>query len=254
MSLSMTRRSRLTFLAFALLAGLICARLGFWQLSRLRERRASNARILASRELPSIDLDQGASDSVAINRIVRVSGSYDFSTEFVIRRQSMEGVPAVRIVTPLHPATGDTAVLVIRGIVPSPDANSVELDSLREPGPQRVEGIAIAITMDARGGEPLNANGRTTWARLDLAAIRKALPYPVRGIAILQRPDSSLPNFPRRIEPAPLDDGPHLSYAVQWFGFAITALVGGVIVTRKRTEAEGNPGTTPSNNEAASVD
>jgi surfeit locus 1 family protein len=238
MSLSMTRRSRLAFLAFALLAGLICARLGFWQLSRLRERRASNARILASRELPLIDLDHGAPDSVAINRLVRASGSYDFNTEFVIRRQSMEGVPAVRVVTPLRPASGDTAVLVIRGIVPSPDANSVELDSLREPGPQRIEGVALSITTEPGGGEPLETNGRTTWGRLDLGAIRKALPYPVRGLAILQRPDSLLPAFPRRIEPAPLDDGTHLSYAVQWFGFALTALIGGVVVARRSASSE----------------
>jgi len=234
MSLSMTRRSRLAFLACALLAGLICARLGFWQLSRLRERRASNARILASRELPPIDLDHGAPDSVAINRIVRASGSYDFNTEFVIRRQSMEGVPAVRVVTPLRPASGDTAVLVIRGIVPSPDATTMELDSLREPGPQRVEGIALAIATEPGGGEPLETNGRTTWSRLDLAAIRKALPYPVRGLAILQRPDSLLPTFPRRIEPAPLDDGPHLSYAVQWFSFGLIAVVGGIVLTSRK--------------------
>lgn len=238
MSLSMTRHSRLAFLGFALLAGLICTRLGFWQLSRLRERRATNARILASRELPPIDLDQGASDSVAINRVVRASGSYDFNTQFVIRRQSMEGVPAVRIVTPLRPATGDTAVLVIRGIVPSPDANRVELDRLVEPGPQRVEGIAFAITTEPGGGEPLQTNGATTWSRLDLAAIRKALPYPVRGIAILQSPDSLLPTFPRRVEPAPLDDGPNLSYAVQWFGFALTALIGGVVVARRSGGSE----------------
>jgi surfeit locus 1 family protein len=233
MSLSMTRRSRLAFLAFALVAGLICARLGFWQLTRLRERRASNARMLASRELPPVDLDEGAPDSVAINRMVRADGSYDFNNEFVIRRQSMEGVPAVRVVTPLRPATGDTAVLVIRGIVPSPDAMTVELDSLRETGPQRVEGVALAITTEPGGGEPLETNDRITWGRLDLAAIRKALPYPVRGIAILQSPDSLLPTFPRRIEPAPLDDGPNLSYAVQWFGFALTALIGGVLVARR---------------------
>ena len=194
--------------------------------------------MLASRELPPIDLDQGAPDSVADNRMVRASGSYDFNKEFVIRRQSMEGVPAVRVVTPLRPATGDTAVLVIRGIVPSPDANRVELDSLREPGPQRVQGIALAITTEPGGGEPLETNGRITWGRLDLAAIRKALPYPVRGLAILQRPDSLLPAFPRRIEPSPLDDGPHLSYAVQWFGFALTALVGGVVVARRSGSSE----------------
>ena len=108
------------------------------------------------------------------------------------------------------------------------------MDSLREPGPQRVEGIALAITTEPGGGEPLETNGRTTWSRLDLAAIRKALPYPVRGLAILQRPDSLLPTFPRRIEPAPLDDGPHLSYAVQWFSFGLIAVVGGIVLTSQK--------------------
>ena len=234
MSLSMTRRSRLVFLCFALFVGLACARLGFWQLDRLRQRRASNARVMATRELAPVDLDSGSMpDSVLPDRKVRASGSYDFDGQFVIRRQSIEGLPAVRIVTPLRPEVGDTAVLVIRGLVPSPDAASVELDSLGEPGPQRVEGIALGITAQPDGGEPVEVGGRTTWARLDLAAVRKALPYPVRSIAILQSGDSSLPHYPRRIEPAPLDDGPHLNYAVQWFAFALTALIGGVVVARR---------------------
>ncbi len=143
----MTRRSRLVFLCFSLFVGLVCARLGFWQLDRLRQRRASNARVLATRELAPVDLDSGSMpDSVLADRKVRASGSYDFDGQFVIRRQSIEGLPAVRIVTSLRPAVGDTAVLVIRGLVPSPDAASVELDSLGEPGPQRVEGIALGIT------------------------------------------------------------------------------------------------------------
>ena len=66
-----------------------------------------------------IDLDQGAPDSVAINRMVRASGSYDFNTEFVIRRQSMEGVPAVRVRDPVatglggHGGAGDSGYCAV---------------------------------------------------------------------------------------------------------------------------------------------
>jgi surfeit locus 1 family protein len=66
--------------------------------------------------------------------------------------------------------------------------------------------------------------GRTTWRRLELEALRRRLPYAVLPVYILQTPDSSLPRFPRRLEPPPVDEGPHLSYAIQWFLFAALAV------------------------------
>jgi cytochrome oxidase assembly protein ShyY1 len=38
--------------------------------------------------------------------------------------------------------------------------------------------------------------------------------------------------YPRRLEPQPLDDGPHLSYMLQWFAFAATALVFAGVIAR----------------------
>jgi surfeit locus 1 family protein len=55
------------------------------------------------------------------------------------------------------------------------------------------------------------------------------------GISILQSPDSSLPARPIRLAPPALDDGPHLSYAVQWFSFATIAVVGGILLTVRGT-------------------
>ena len=43
-----------------------------------------------------------------------------------------------------------------------------------------------------------------------------------------------LPRLPRRLTPAPLDDGPHLNYAVQWFLFAVLAVVFAVVVVARR--------------------
>jgi cytochrome oxidase assembly protein ShyY1 len=36
--------------------------------------------------------------------------------------------------------------------------------------------------------------------------------------------------FPRRVDPPGLDEGMHLSYAIQWFAFALIALVVGGVV------------------------
>jgi surfeit locus 1 family protein len=229
------QRDRIVPLTICLIVGAVCAKLGLWQLDRLHERRAANARTAAARALPALELEQRSGSPTELrDRRITASGEYDFQTEFVVRRQSREGTPGVRIATPLRGPNSDSAVLVIRGFFPSPDAARVPLDSLHEPGVQHVIGSVVPIGTDPKGGEPLVIDGGMTWARLDLSDVRSRLPYPVRDIAILQEPDPALPRYPERIEPAPLDDGPHLSYAVQWFSFATIAVVGGVILARKR--------------------
>jgi surfeit locus 1 family protein len=122
---------------------------------------------------------------------------------------------------------------VNRGFVPAPDAVSVSPDSLREPGETQVEGIALPMTPG--GGAPLRHGDETTWAKLDPTLLRQRLPYAISPVYLRQAPDSALPRFPRRLDPPELDDGPHLSYAIQWFAFSVMAVVFGIVLgTRKR--------------------
>jgi surfeit locus 1 family protein len=145
--------------------------------------------------------------------------------------------PGVEVVTPLR-LTGTTkAIMVNRGFVASPDAMTTDLDSLNEPGVVEVRGIALPLPTSSDSGKPLTHLGRETWRRLDLPALRARLPYPVIDVYILQSPDSALPRHPIRLEPPPLDNGPHLSYAIQWFSFATIAVVGGwLFLWRGKTE------------------
>ena len=53
---------------------------------------------------------------------------------------------------------------------------------------------------------------------------------------MLQTPDSSLPSFPRRLEPPEIDEGPHLSYAIQWFLFAALAAGFAILVVGRTGE------------------
>jgi len=230
----------MVFFVGCVLAAGIFGRLGIWQVSRLQERRAVNARTLAARALPPLMLDEpgetiGLDLARLNNRRVRVTGRYDHAAEVVIRDQSEGGVPGVRIVTPLRPLRGDAAILVQRGYVTSGDARRVDLAPLREEGVKVVTGLLFAQPDTGVQGDPLEQDGQLTWRRIDLAALRTRLPYPIHSYVILQLPDSTLPKLPRRDEAPALDDGPHLSYAVQWFGFAVTALVvGGIIGFRRR--------------------
>lgn len=233
----MSPRARLVLVAGLLGFAAIAVRLGFWQLHRRSERRATNAAALALRNAPELDLAARTGDPLA-NRRVRASGTYDRTHELVLRGQVLREIPGVVLVTPLRlSGAGDTAVLVERGFVPSPDAVTLppEAAGLNEPGTRTVRGVALPLVIAPDSGAPLVHAGGTTWKRLDLGAVRARLPYPILDFAIRQTPDSGLPRMPRRREPPALDDGPHLSYAIQWFAFAVIAVVFAGIFGVKRS-------------------
>src|SRR6478736_2962121 len=107
--------------------------LGFWQLSRLKERQALNAE-LASRAVDSaVAISLLPTDTAnAHYRRVSVQGTYDYGNEIVLTLRSREGSPGINIVTPVKIPSNDTALLVVRGWVYSPDGMTLDLDKWRE--------------------------------------------------------------------------------------------------------------------------
>jgi surfeit locus 1 family protein len=223
---------RITIVGLMLLAAL-CVRLGFWQVERLSERRAVNRAALAARAKPALDLGASVASTAAelSDRWVEARGVYDREHEIVLRGEAFQGAPGVHVVTPLRLAGSGAAVLVLRGFVPAADAVRAKTDSLVEPGTVRVRGLAIPIPSGA--GQPVEHAGRTTWARLDLEAVRARLPYPLLPVVVRQTPDPSLPRLPRRLPVPELNDGPHLNYAIQWFLFAGMAVAFAVLVVAR---------------------
>jgi len=240
----MSRKS-LTVLLLSVLFATLTTSLGFWQLGRLHGRRTANARALAARALPPVELGSGNREGARDldNRRVVATGRYDRGAELVLRGHVYQGAPGVRVVTPLRLAGTDTALLVLRGFVPSADAVHADLTGLDEPGTVTVRGIAFTIPSSADSGGRLDDQGTVTWRRLDLAALRTRLPYPIQGAYLIEARDSVHPPLPIRLEPPPLDDGPHLSYAIQWFAFAVTGLtVGSLLAFREGGRAERRTG------------
>jgi surfeit locus 1 family protein len=225
------RSPTLVLIAFAVIA-LVCARLGVWQLHRLEERRAVNRAAQAQRSEPPLQLNVDDTTVAApANRRVRASGHFDGSREIVLRGRAYQGVPGVEIITPLVGSAGTSAILVNRGFVPAPDAVTVNREAYAETGAVQVEGIALPIS--SGGGAPIGQGTRTTWARLDRDLFRARFPYHISPFYILQTSDPLAGRFPRRLDPPPLDDGPHLSYAIQWFAFSAMAVIFGIIIARQ---------------------
>jgi surfeit locus 1 family protein len=206
-------------IAIASVVAMVCAGAGVWQIDRLRQRRAKNALLAARLALPPIELRGPgiAADSARQRRIV-ARGVYDFARERTRPLRSFDGTPGVALITPLRLADG-SAVMVDRGWVPSPDAVHVDQGVYREPDTATVEGLGL-----------IAPRGR---ADVDPGRLGDSIPYPLLPFIVQQTGTSGLKGLPRRWPPPALDDGPHLSYAIQWFSFAAIIVVGTVALLRR---------------------
>ena len=203
------QRREVTLGVVAAVVVALCVAAGVWQLGRLEQRRARNARLAARLALPPLEIRAGIGPDSAHQRRVVARGVYEFAAERAWPGRSFEGTPGVALITPLRLADG-SAVLVDRGWVPSPDAFHVDHGAYREPERARIEGIAFVAP---RGRGDVETTG--------------FLPFIVQ----LATPESQ--GLPRRWPPPVLSNGPHLSYAIQWFSFAVIALAGTAVLIRK---------------------
>ncbi|GBD32769.1 putative SURF1-like protein [bacterium HR33] len=233
---------RYAVLVVGILVALGCARLGLWQLDRLSQRRAQNRLYQTRLELPVLALpsaiDSLPLDSLGWRRVV-AHGVYDFEREVVVVGRSVQGTPAVYVVTPLILA-GGRGVLVERGWVYSPDARAVELSALRESDTAEVEGVLLQPALSRRF-EIANSSWPVFVPSDDPAVLAPLYPYPLLEVVLRRTgPAGGSAGELRPISLPELSEGPHLSYAVQWFSFAVIALVGSAILYRRTSPRRGS--------------
>jgi len=216
------------FAVIALAFAALFVRLGFWQLERLGQRRERN-RLLASRLAAA---PAPWSDTTAIRyRRVSLSGIPDYDREIVLAGRSRGGSPGVDLVTPVRLQGTDTAVLVNRGWVYSPDATTVDQPRWREGDTLAV--VGYVETFNEPGPGDLPAHQRIA-RRLSHQAAATRFPYPIAAVYVVALDAGKPPraDAPARMAIPVTDDGPHLGYAVQWFSFAVIAVVGAGIAIR----------------------
>jgi len=224
--------------------------LGSWQLERGREKQAL-VEAFQQGTLSSVELANGvAFDALPRYQHVRASGQYQPSRQVLLDNMpSQVGKPGYRVLTPLRRAGTDRLLLVDRGWVPlgasratlpdvavAADVRSVwgRLDTLPAPG--------------VRVGEA-GMPGDTNWPRVlnfpQQVDLERALGHPVEARILLLDP-AATDGFERVWRPA-MRFGPerHYGYAVQWFAFAIVALVIFIALNLRRVGA-GTASTTDS--------
>ena len=232
---------RVAIVGIAAVVAVTCVALGLWQLRRLEERRALNARIVrASTASPATVETASGIAALSPYRRVSVRGDYDVDGEVLLYGRSLRGEPGHHVITPLSLGDG-SGVLVLRGWVPFSMADRAPVTEAAPIARDvRVEGWLVAPETTGESHPDAEGVVRT----LDITGIGATLPYELAPFAI-QLQDQEPPPAPFPV-PIPLperSEGPHLSYAIQWFAFGTIAAVGAAVLLRRDRRIAPSPRT-----------
>lgn len=212
--------------------------LGFWQLRRADEKQQLlDAFSLAGSATP-VSLAQARRDEKPqFYPRVAVSGRYDDQHVYLLDNQTRAGRVGVVVWMLFQPDEGGPTILVDRGFLVQRDARDkpkipalanhvATLTGLYAPPP----GIGLRMGEDALAGQ-------VTWPkstiRIDREEIEKDSGRTLDERVLLLDADPAS-GFERHWTPEVMVPDKHRAYALQWFSFAIAALVIFVVLHRRR--------------------
>ena len=217
--------------------------LGTWQLGRAREKRGLVEEFAAgSRDtVEASGLDLGG---LPRYQRVRLLGAYDPSRQVLLDNMpSAAGRPGYRVLIPLRRADGRGWVMVDRGWVPLGTSREALPDVAVGAGERELSGVLDVLPEPGLRLGPAAATGATGWPRVLLfpteADLESALGLELETRIVLL--DADLPDgYERSWRPA-TGFGPerHLGYALQWFAFAVVAVVIFIALNLRRREPDG---------------
>lgn len=233
----------LGFLLFVVVLAGVCTRLGFWQIHRLEHRLDRNKVITAHFTADPVPLSTALPPRATVDDVsewtrVTASGTYDVAHQVTVKFSTRDGAPGVDVVTPLVLADG-SAVLVDRGWIETD--NTVKRPTVPAPptGPVEIEGW---LRQDNGAGDdavkPVDGQVRAISSKGMADFVPQQLSD---GYVDLQQ---QTPSAGTALAPEPkpeLGQGPHFFYALQWWFFALLAVVGYFWFARAEAKERRNP-------------
>lgn len=237
LSILLTRRW-VGYLVAVVVFALACVSLGLWQFARLDEARLQMSRIATNYDARPVPIENllpadGSFEPGDTWTPVLASGTYDTQRQLLVRSRPHDGQVGFEVLTPLRLDDG-RVFIVDRGWIPSAQTTA-DASDIPNPPSGRVEVVARL-----KPSEPPLAGreaSKGTVATIELALIDDILGGTVitgaYGLLASEVPPVDV--MPIASVRPELDEGPHLSYALQWILFAIMGFVGlGLAIRNER--------------------
>ena len=181
--------------------------------------------------MPSVPVD---AEALRYRKVI-LHGTFDADRQILLDNQLHQEQAGYHVITPLKIAGSTIHVLVNRGWVPAPADHKILPVADVPAGEIELTGIAILPAQRFFNLAPQPASGwDPVWQNLDIERYRHVVDYPLQPVIIQLDPGSPagyLRQWPRPDERADR----HLSYALQWFGFAISSLgIWGYFLVRRQ--------------------
>ncbi|SMQ67606.1 SURF1 family protein [Agreia sp. VKM Ac-1783] len=216
------------YLALTVVFALVCVLLGCWQLARRADALAENNRVAANYDAvprPVTDVLDGLESFDESQKWMTVSltGSYLESEQLLVRNRPSGGQPGFELLVPFRLDDGSVFV-VDRGWLPTGQEQDKPDDVPSSPQGE------VTVVARLKASEP-KLEGRSAATgeipSVDLPTIAEQLDLPTYtgayGDLASETPSADTGQLETR---PPEDEGPHLSYAFQWFVFALLGFLG----------------------------
>ena len=221
------------YLAFAIIFAIACVLLSMWQVARREEALDAIAKVTNNYESAPLPLDEVLADSKSFAGSqewtpVTMTGTYLEREQLLVRNRPYGGSPGFEVLTPLQ-LTDGSIFIVDRGWLPNgskqdlPDTipaaptGEVTVEARLKPGEPTLPGRSapagqVATINLPQIAEALSDTGETVYSGAYglMASESRAAADPRPAAAV--KPEA--------------DEGPHLSYAIQWIVFAFFGFFG----------------------------
>lgn len=216
------------YLVAALVFALACVLLSKWQFARRDEAVLEITRVVDNYDAEPIPVSEALPqlDSFTADekwRPVTLEGEYLLDEQVLVRNRPYNGSPGFEVLTPLLLEDG-SVFIVDRGWMPSGTKDLPDTVPAPPEGP-------VTVTARLKAGEPALAGrsapaGQVATVELPLIADQLDQPTYTGAYGLLASESPSVAEMPAPAIKPEADEGPHLSYAVQWIVFALFGFFG----------------------------
>lgn len=220
----------LGWLAICAVFAVSCYFLGQWQLDRRDAAVEENNRVVENYDEAPVPYSEVRDlfHSPAANdewTVTRMRGEYQDEDFMLVRNRGHGGQVGYEQLVPFRDSSTGETVIVSRGWLPT----ASEDGSLPQYNPEPPQG-QVEVTVRLKPGEEDISRGAPEGqlASISLDEYQQHLDYPVAtgayGLMAQESPEPA--QQPQQLARPQLDEGPHLSYSMQWGAFGLMSFVG----------------------------